>query len=166
MDKWTYLADGTVPEGWNTVGFGSSWMTLTEGNTVSQSVWLFRTTVEMDTIEGYNSYELNMNCRAGVVVYLNGVEVYRVGVDGPVTSGSTSTIDSNNLTPHVFVGLVGNNYLKQGSNVFAVAVVNRDATEREIDFSATMILRGATADAAHGTQTPSTETLRASGARI
>ena len=130
----------------------------------------------MDTIEGYNSYELNMNCRAGAVVYLNGVEVYRVGVDGPVASGSTSTIDSNNLTPHVFVGLVGNSYLKQGSNVFAVAVVNRDATEREIDFSATLTLRGATADAAHGTQisstplvvlleTPSTETLRASGAR-
>ena len=152
MDKWTYLADGTVPDGWNTVGFGSSWMTLTEGNTVSQSVWLFRTTVEMDTIEGYNSYELNMNCRAGVVVYLNGVEVYRVGVDGPVTSGITSTIDNNSLKPHVLVGLVGNNYLKQGSNVFAVAVVNRDATEREIDFSAMLTLRGATADAAHGTQ--------------
>ena len=152
MDKWTYLADGTVPEGWNTVGFGSSWMTLTEGNTVSQSVWLFRTTVEMDTIEGYNSYELNMNCRAGVVVYLNGVEVYRVGVDGPVASGITSTIDNNSLKPHVLVGLVGNSYLKQGSNVFAVAVVNKDAAEREIDFSAMLTLRGATADAAHGTQ--------------
>ena len=71
----------------------------------------------MDTIEGYNSYELNKNCRAGVVVYLNGVEVYRVGVDGPVTSGSTSTIDNNSLKAHVFVGLVGNNYLKQGSIV-------------------------------------------------
>ena len=38
--------------------------------------------------------------------------------------------------------------LQFGSNVFAVAVVNRDATEREIDFSAMLTLRAATADRA------------------
>ena len=152
MESWTYLADGTVPSGWNSVGFGGSWNTLTTGNTVSQSVWLFRTTVNMDTTQGYNAYELNLNCRAGVVVYLNGAEVYRVGVDGEVTSGTTSTISSSSLKAHVFVGLVGPSYLKEGDNVIAVAVVNSDATEREIDFSAMLTLRAATADMAHGTQ--------------
>ena len=150
MNAWTYLADGTVPAGWNSVDF-SSWSELTSGISVSHSVWLFRTTVVVDSLEGVNSYELNMNCRAGVVVYLNGVEVYRIGYEGEGVPSATSTISSSSSSAHVFVGLAGNDYLKEGSNVFAVAVINSDSSDTEIDFTATLTLRGATAIMSHGT---------------
>lgn len=148
---WTYLADGTVPENWFATDFANEWSAIPETlPSVSQSVWLFRRQVTIPADADVDAYELRLAARAGVVVYLNGIEVYRRNVAGAVTAASTSSSSSEDLNTFAFVGLAGANYLHAGANTFAVAVVNANAAAHELDFSATMVLRSAVRIISHG----------------
>ena len=108
---WTYLADGTIPSGWTSASMTDSWNSLDSVSVLGHNVWLLRKSVTIDSIEGYNAYELSITCHAGVIVYVNGVETYRVGVDGELTGSSTSSIQSSTTQTRVFRGLVGTGYL-------------------------------------------------------
>ena len=149
--EWTYLADGTVPDNWFMPDFAQEWAAIpSEAPEVAQSVQLFRRRVNLTDVADVDAYELRLKARAGIVVYLNGAEVYRRNVNGAVTASSTATVSSNSPIFFIFAGLVGDAYLHEGENVLAVAVVNADSTQRALDFSATMVLRSAVRTIAHG----------------
>lgn len=152
VSGWTYRADGVVPENWFSTDYSETWSELvTPVPSVSQSVWLLRRTVHVDSLVNINAYEIDLKVRSGVVLYVNGVEVYRVHVDGPVTASSTSSFSATSPSSHVFVGLVGTNYLHTGDNVLAVAVVNSGSDTVSLDFTATMYFRSEVSMFAHGT---------------
>ena len=147
---WKYLSDGSIPDNWTSPSFDdSNWGAIPSSSTSSQKILLYRRKISFTTIEA-EAYEIDMKCRAGVILYLNGVEVYRYNVEGALSSSTTSTSTSASRKSFIFVGLVGNQYLHTGENTFAVAVINPEG-EYDVDFAATLSLRSAVAELAHST---------------
>ena len=135
LTQWTYKADGTIPDGWATSDFAGSWdsvpSTMPE---VSQNVWLFRREVTVSTITNLMGFEVMAYHRAGLIFYVNGQEVFRTNVDGALTAASTgSNLSGGSRVWTHFSGRVGTGNLIAGSNVLGVAIVNPDATARQID---------------------------------
>ena len=134
MTQWKYKADGTVPANWYASTFSDAWTAVPATRpTVSQSVWLFRRAITVSSISGFMGFEMRTLARAGVVVYLNGVEVHRANVNGDVTGTSTSTATTTTSEWRTFTERVGTGHLIAGENVFAVAVVNANADAAPLD---------------------------------
>ena len=134
LTSWTYKADGTVPDGWYSTSFTGTWDSVpATAPTVAQKVWLFRRQITVSSITGYNGFVMRSNVRGGVVVYLNGAEVFRTNVDGTISSSSTATSSETSPVWRTFSGHVGTGYLIAGQNTFAVAVVNSDASSLTMD---------------------------------
>jgi len=74
-----YLADGTVPSDWTSASFNPSWTTLPSNprpSVTSQTLQFFTTSFTVSNKNSYQGYELSLKARAGVLVYLNGKELY------------------------------------------------------------------------------------------
>ena len=134
LTSWTYRADGTIPDDWSSSSFSGSWSSVpSTAPTVAQNVWLFRRQITVSSITGYNGFVMRSKVRGGVVVYLNGAEVFRANVDGAITSSSTATSSETSPVWRSFSGRLGAGNLIAGQNTFAVAVVNSDASSVTMD---------------------------------
>lgn len=123
--KWSsflYLF-GSVPANWNAQSYdASSWQTLDGTNRPSSgNVQLYRKTFTAAK-EGYDAFELRVKARWGIVVYLNGEELYRRRVSGDVTTSTVATGGLEAPTWRSIVGLVDR--LNEGENTLAVAVID------------------------------------------
>ena len=80
----------------------------------------------------YSSLNLNLTYDDGAVVYLNGIEVWRVNLPtGPISYGTfTPTTASDNSTISTTIADI----LQSGTNVLAVEVHQRSATSSDISF--------------------------------
>lgn len=134
MSSWGYKADGTIPSDWTASTTTASFTPIpTERPSVSQSVWLLRRSITVDSITGFMGFELRVFARAGVIVYLNGNEYFRVGVTGSLTGSSTSTSTSTTPAWKYFYGRVGTGHLIAGQNTIAIAIVNANNAEATLD---------------------------------
>ena len=119
-----YLADGTVPANWYSASFDpSSWTTLQDDNRPSMGkLQLYRTTFNVASITGFDGFELNVKAQAGIVVYLNGNEMYRRYIAaGDITASSEAT---GGLEAAYWRSITGRmSQLTQGTNSIAVAIV-------------------------------------------
>ncbi|KAK8791028.1 hypothetical protein WA158_005659 [Blastocystis sp. Blastoise] len=122
---WQYT-QGNVPANWNTVGSpaGFTAFPIATPPTASSHIWLFRNTFTVTSKTGYVGFELKFKYRAGVLVYINGQEVYRKYItEGAALTTSTSATSGNPTTN--FISITGRNAAIQvGSNTLAIAIVN------------------------------------------
>ena len=95
---------------------------------------LYRQSFSIDSISDVKGVILSIRYKYGCVVYLNGAEAWRNGVDGDVAVDSVSTNENDELRYRT-VSLSGRSvptsesptpvdYLKQGTNVIAIALVS------------------------------------------
>ena len=121
----------TVPENWQTE---SGWQTGSMGSfpASSNQIQLYKKTFNVASLDDMAGFVISLRYLYGCVVYMNGVEVFRNGVEGPVSTSSIATNNYNNILYHqISLPLktlaVGDqpavNYLQQGSNTIAIAIV-------------------------------------------
>ena len=138
ITDWTYAYQSAVPENWYSASSSVQWVFAVSGLELARSVWLFQRIVDVSTIAAVTRLEFRVFCRAGLVVYMNEQELYRINVpEGPL---NVSTVATKVLNPYWHVFTIGSStLLHQGSNVISIAAVNSDANERTVDFQAIII---------------------------
>ena len=126
-----FTGAGEPPADWKTnMNTAEGWTTFQmengHGPAVDRPVWFLKQQVTTNNVASSHSYEMGVYCRAGVVVYINGKEVYRAYVPEGEVSSST-TITGGKATPywHRIIGLQKN--FITGVNTIALAVVNTPA---------------------------------------
>ena len=133
---------GSVPDNWYTTSFdASSWTTLSSANrpAASSTVQLYRTTFTVSSLTGFHGFVLDVKAQAGVVVYLNGNEIYRVFLpDGPITA--TTTPRGGQVTSYwrSITGKVG--ALVQGQNTLAIGIVIHSVSTSPVTYDAMLRL--------------------------
>lgn len=142
-----YLADGTVPSDWTSASFNPSWTTLPSNprpSVTSQTLQFFTTSFTVSNKNSYQGYELSLKARAGVLVYLNGKELYRRYLpEGDITTSTTALGGSTTSTWRSITGVMGD--LNDGNNVLSVALVAAAAESTTIDFDVFLRLMGESA---------------------
>lgn len=140
-----YLADGTVPANWYTSSFSdSSWTTFSSSPrpSTANKILLFRTTFNVASKTNIHGFELRLKARWGVVVYLNGNELYRRYVTGDITSSTTAEGGKTTAYWRSIVGRATD--LNLNNNVLAVALVNMNTAAATVDFDMIMRLMSST----------------------
>ena len=139
-----YVADGTVPENWFATSFSDAqWTALDDANrpATPNKIQLFRTTFNVASVTGYHGFEMQLKYRAGVVVYLNGEEIYRRNLPAGAISSTTTAIGGEASSSWKTVsGVISQ--LIAGQNTLAVGIVT--LTENAMDFDAVFRIMGET----------------------
>jgi hypothetical protein len=157
---WSYLDDGSDQgTAWREVDFVESWPTgpaelgFGDGATGAEGTVLedvgmtcyFRHVFELaeDRLRRIQGLRLGVRRDDGAIVYLNGHEIYRLGVDpGPIRfdeDGSTTYSET-----HFYRWYLGTEHLRAGTNVVAVEI--HKANRRDDDLSFDLELVGTTGE--------------------
>ena len=143
-EQWHYKFD-SVPANWHSSDV-SGWQQNSRGNfgTATNKIQLFKKTFNVNNLNEVKGYILSIRYKYGCVVYLNGHEAFRNGVIGEV--GPSAVVDSlYNDVKYRVVTLPGKtmptttqptaiNYLQQGTNTIAIALVAIADTQTTVDF--------------------------------
>ena len=136
-----YLADNSVPANWYSTSFdASSWTTLQNSNRPSVGkLQLYRTTFNVASVTGFDGFELNVKAQAGIVVYLNGNEIYRRYIAaGDISTSSEATGGMDAAYWRSVTGRMSQ--LTQGTNTLAVAIVRVSSVAAASDFDVALRL--------------------------
>ena len=136
--QWKYKM-GEVPAGWQT-GDVSSWTDGTMGSfpESSNTIQLYRNTFNVANLQNYAGVVLTLRYKFGCLIYLNGHEVFRNGVVGELsTSSVTENIYDSAVYHHISLPIKtivdgsnpAVNYVQQGTNTIAIAIVSTSSTK-------------------------------------
>ena len=123
-------------EGWST---GSMDTFPASGNQIQ----LYKKTFTIADLSDVAGFQLSLRYKYGCVIYMNGVEVFRNGVSDELSVNSLSSITYSNLYFHhislpaktIAVGdTPAVNYLVEGANTLAIALVAAQSSQRGSDF--------------------------------
>ena len=133
---------GSVPDNWYTTSFdASSWTTLTETSrpTSSEKIQLYRSTFTVSSVTGFHGFELAVKAQAGIVVYLNGQEIYRRYLPaGAISSSTSATGGQDSAYWRTITGKMAS--LVQGQNTLAVGIINVSTYDTPVAFDAILRL--------------------------
>ena len=146
---WEYKM-GEVPANWQTE---SGWQTALVGSfpDSSNQIQLYKNTFSVNSLEGVAGFVISLRYLYGCVIYLNNVEVFRNGMTGDLNTSSVGLNAYTDLLYHqislpVKTMAIGEtpavNYLQQGSNTIAIAIVAQNATQTSSVFSCAVRLMG------------------------
>ena len=148
---WKYKMS-EVPAGWQTAtGWESSAMGSFPAS--SNTIQLYKKTFTVTSSENVSGVVISLRYLYGCVVYLNGHEAFRNGVEGELTTSSeslnayTDLMYRQNTLPvktMVFDDSPAVNYIQQGRNVIAIAVVAQQHTQTASVFDCAVRLMGET----------------------
>ena len=153
MQNWFYKMS-TVPTEW----YGESTTDWSESHSGSfplptNRIQLFKKTFSISSLTSVSGFTLSIRYKYACVVYINNNEVFRNGVVGDV---STSSVATNLYSDVIFrtVSLpvktiaIGStpsvNYLQEGSNRIAIALIAKEDTQTTVDFDCALRLLGET----------------------
>ena len=134
--SWEYKM-GEVPANWQTA---SGWESAAMGSypASTNTIQLYKKTFTVDSLENTAAVVISLRYLYGCVVYLNGHEAFRNGVTGDL---SASSVGLNAYTDLLYRQIslpvktlpIGDqpsvNYLQQGSNTIAIAIVSQTTTQ-------------------------------------
>ena len=151
---WKYLDNNTRPAGWETSGYSdAAWATGNgelgygdgdETTTVSYGgapaikyiTTYFRKTINIPNPLTYPGFIMNMKRDDGIVVYINGTEVYRSNLVNPgaIAHGTLALVAVDGLDELVSV-VLANTAFAAGNNVIAVEIHQQAVTSSDISFN-------------------------------
>ena len=139
---WKYLA-GSVPTGWNTAAFSdASWQTLAFNppTQVTQRIVLLRKTFTATTVPStMKAWQLYFKSKAGVVIFINGNEVYRDYLPaGEISSSTSATGGGDSFTWKSVSGPIS---AVSSSITIAVGLFGLDVTAYNVEFDAVFNFR-------------------------
>ena len=148
--SWQYKM-GDVPANWQTE---AGWQTASIGTfpASTNQIQLYKNTFNVNSLNDVAGFVISLRYVYGCIVYMNNVEVFRNGVNGDLTTSSIATNNYNNILYHqislpVKTMAIGDqpavNYLQQGSNVIAVAIVAQSSSQTTSYFNCAVRLMGA-----------------------
>ena len=146
---WEYKM-GDVPAGWQTE---SGWETALVGSfpDSSNQIQLYKKTFNVASLDNVAGFVISLRYLYGCVVYLNNVEVFRNGMTGDLSASSVGLNAYTDLMYHqislpVKTMAIGEtpavNYLQQGSNTIAIAIVAQTALQTSSVFNCAVRLMG------------------------
>jgi uncharacterized repeat protein (TIGR01451 family) len=169
--QWKYFANGTRPANWETVGFNdASWSTglgdfgygdgpiypevtcVPSGYTPicapvgNNKYWsyYFRKTIDLGSIKDNGDFVFNYKRDDGIVVYVNGTEVFRNNMPtGTVAYNTAASADITGAAEYAIntFTLKGSSPFVPGANVIAVEIHQRAVGISDADISFDMELR-------------------------
>ena len=142
--QWYYKFD-SVPTTWHSSDV-SGWQQASRGNfgTATNKVQLFKQTFNVNNLNEIKGAILSIRYKYGCVVYLNGHEAWRNGVTGEV--GTAAVVDNayTDLKYRVVTLPAKSiitatqptaiNYIQQGTNTIAIALIATADTQTTVDF--------------------------------
>lgn len=148
-----YYSMGEIPTEWDSDIMPTGWQKAKKGSFPSSTTQLqfykHKFTLENDPVGG--GYELELRYTSGIIVVINGIEVYRNYVTGALTN-ETYASDTYGSTTYHRVTLpmtipatnssVRQDIIRKGDNVVAVAVVAQTASQVVSLFDASLRLMG------------------------
>ena len=143
---WSYLVDGTAaPAGWNTLsGAPSNWETQRPGQFPAASgvTQYYFTKFQIEDLTEFASMDIAVNVKAGVVVYLNGVEIrrYNLPENTEVKEDTAATGESGEPFLLVIGEAVQRERLVVGENILAFELHRYEANEETNSFDGSAIL--------------------------
>ena len=173
--QWFYKM-GEVVDGWygaETAGWESSSIGGFSGAT--NQIQLYKKTFSVGSLNDVAGFVISLRYLYGCVIYLNGVEAFRNGVEGEVSASSVGlnaysdlmyrqislpvkTLGSTN-TPAV-------NYLQEGSNTIAIAIVAQTASQTTSYFDCALRLMGDVANSRVFDYTASSDNISGSPSSV
>ena len=145
--QWFYKM-GEVPANWygaETAGWESGAIGSFPAST--NSIQLYKKTFDVASLSNVSGFVISLRYQYGCVIYLNGVEVFRNGVTDDLTADSTSSNAYTKLIYHQ-ISLPAKtvatdatpavNYLVEGSNTIAIAIVAQTASQTDSVFDCAM----------------------------
>ena len=136
--QWHYHMND-VPQNW----FGSDLSGWTQGSfgaypEATNTIQLYKKNFNVASVQGFAGIVLSLRYKFGCIVYLNNHEVFRNGVVGALSTSSTTENIYDSVSYHI-VSLPINtfaeganppvNYLQQGQNTIAIAIVSTASTK-------------------------------------
>ena len=148
--SWEYKM-GDVPANWQTE---AGWQTASMGSfpASSNQIQLYKNTFNVASLNDVAGFVISLRYVYGCIIYMNGVEVFRNGVTGDLSTSSTATNNYNNILYHqislpVKTMAIGDqpavNYVQQGSNTIAIAIVAQSSSQTNSMFDCAVRLMGA-----------------------
>ena len=151
QSQWFYKM-GEVPGNW----FGSEtagWSTGSMGGFTgaTNTIQLYKKTFSVGSLNDVAGFVISLRYLYGCVIYLNGVEAFRNGVEGEVSASSIGLNAYNDLMYRQIslpVKTMGSesvpavNYLQEGSNTIAIAIVAQTASQTNSVFDCAIRLMG------------------------
>ncbi|KAK8820269.1 hypothetical protein WA577_006335 [Blastocystis sp. JDR] len=148
--SWQYKM-GDVPANWQTE---AGWQTASMGSfpASTNTIQLYKSTFNVDSLDIVAGFVISLRYVYGCIIYMNNVEVFRNGVTGDLSTSSIATNNYNNILYHqislpVKTMAIGDqpavNYLQQGSNTIAIAIVAQSASQTNSMFDCAVRLMGA-----------------------
>ena len=146
---WEYKM-GEVPAGWQTA---SGWTTASMNNypASSNQIQLYKNTFSVASLDDVAGFVISLRYLYGCIVYVNNVEVFRNGVSGDLSASSVGLNAYTDLMYHQIslpakTMAIGDqpavNYIQQGSNTIAVAIVAQIASQVNSVFDCAVRLVG------------------------
>ncbi|KAM7453319.1 hypothetical protein BLSTO_05935 [Blastocystis sp. subtype 1] len=130
---------GVLPASWHnaeTAGWESGSFGAFPAST--NQIQLYKKSFNVASLEGVAGFVISLRYIYGCVIYMNGVEVFRNGVDGDLSLTSLGLNNYNGVLYHQIslpvrtVASVDNaavDYLRTGDNTIAIAIVAQTATQ-------------------------------------
>ena len=136
--QWKYKM-GEVPAGWQT-GDVSAWSEAAMGSfpESSNTIQLYRNSFNVATVFEYAGVVLSLRYKFGCIVYLNGHEAFRNGVVGELTTSSVTEntyteVKYHSISLPIRTIVEGStpavNYIQQGANTIAIAIVSTSSVK-------------------------------------
>ena len=149
--EWHYFM-GDVPEGWDSATMPEGWSKAKKGSFEDSpnqlQIYKYQFSTDITTAAGY---EMELMYTHGIIVVINGHEVFRNNVEGTLTNETYAT-DSYSATQYRRVSLPlyipatstseGYSVIKSGNNVVAICLVARTASQRTSTFDASLHIMG------------------------
>ncbi|KAK8831392.1 hypothetical protein WA577_001585 [Blastocystis sp. JDR] len=147
--SWFYKM-GVLPASWHnaeTAGWGTGVMGSFSAS--SNQIQLYKNTFNVASLEGVAGFVISLRYIYGCVIYMNGVEVFRNGVDGDFSLTSLGLNNYNDVLYHQIslpvrtvasVDNVAVDYLRTGDNTIAIAILAQTAAQTASVFDCTVRL--------------------------
>ena len=135
---------GAETSGWSTGSMGSY-------TGATNQIQLYKKTFNVASLSDVAGFVISLRYLYGCVIYLNGTEVFRNGVEGELSASSVglnayTDLLYRQITLPVRTATVGDtpsvNYLQEGANTIAIAIVAQTASQTDSVFDCTVRLMG------------------------
>lgn len=158
-EEWSYLM-GDVPADWTSNTVPEGWQKAKKGSfpESSNQLQLYKKKFTLASEPAGSGYELEMQYLYGCVVVINGIEVFRRGVEGAPTNETYATVSYpstsyRHITLPVKIPAQGEtpaqNVLVSGENTIAVLLVSRLAQQKTSVFDLSLRVYGRRDGVAH-----------------
>ena len=148
--EWLYKPS-EVPENWYDSSVVSGWNSYSAGQFPDSTnrIQLYKKTFTISSLTNMTAFSINVQYRYGMIIMLNGDEVFRYGIDGDLSSTSQAYTNYYEEDFHLITlpiqtvvvdGVPPKNLLTVGSNTIAIALVSITDTQVTSIFDCTVRL--------------------------